>query len=155
MAKKNDFIRIEEIGDAFRHSGQNPSTDVVKDMIDKAKTLKAPSDSFSEPDDKLSLADFLTVVHEYWYPIDEDKKILEEAFDVLDPERKSKLFVDDFRTLLKNSDWADEEIDLILSTVSCADGFFLYDDLMKLLLSPVELAKKKSAKGSGKEKKKA
>lgn len=40
-AKKNEFISIHEIGDAFRHSGQNPAEDVVKDMIDKAIKLKA------------------------------------------------------------------------------------------------------------------
>ncbi len=41
VAKKNDYIRIDEIGDAFRHSGQNPAEDTVKDMIDKATKLKA------------------------------------------------------------------------------------------------------------------
>lgn len=40
IAKKNDYIRIDNIGDAFRHSGQNPSEDTVKDMIEKAKSLK-------------------------------------------------------------------------------------------------------------------
>ena len=40
MAKKNDFIRIDEIGDAFRHSGQNPTEDIIKDMTEKAKLLK-------------------------------------------------------------------------------------------------------------------
>jgi Ca2+-binding EF-hand superfamily protein len=40
LAKKNEYIRTEEIGEAFRHSGQNPSEDVIKDMIDKAKKLK-------------------------------------------------------------------------------------------------------------------
>jgi len=43
MAKKNDSILIEEIGDAFRHAGQNPSEDVVKDMVEKAKGLKKPN----------------------------------------------------------------------------------------------------------------
>ena len=47
MAKKNDFIRIEEIGDAFRHSGQNPPDDTIKDLIEKAKTLK----TLNRPDD--------------------------------------------------------------------------------------------------------
>jgi Ca2+-binding EF-hand superfamily protein len=42
MAKKNDYILIEEIGDAFRHAGQNPAEDLVKDMIEKAKALKKP-----------------------------------------------------------------------------------------------------------------
>jgi Ca2+-binding EF-hand superfamily protein len=41
VAKKNDYILVEEIGNAFRHSGQNPTEDVVKDMIDKANKLKA------------------------------------------------------------------------------------------------------------------
>jgi Ca2+-binding EF-hand superfamily protein len=40
LAKKNEYIRTEEIGEAFRHSGQNPSEDVIKDMMDKAKKLK-------------------------------------------------------------------------------------------------------------------
>lgn len=40
VAKKNDFIRIEEIGDAFRHAGQNPTEDIVKDMVEKAKAIK-------------------------------------------------------------------------------------------------------------------
>jgi uncharacterized protein YneF (UPF0154 family) len=40
-AKKNDYIRVEDIGDAFRHSGQNPAEDTIKDMIDKANKLKA------------------------------------------------------------------------------------------------------------------
>ncbi|CAF1386611.1 unnamed protein product, partial [Didymodactylos carnosus] len=158
VAKKNDFILIEEVGDAFRQSGQNPSTDTVKDMIDKAKNLKRSNeneDTSEEFDNKLSIADFLTIVHEYWFPIEEDKEQLQEAFDILDPDRKSKLFVEDFKSLLKNCDWPDDEIDLILSTVSCADGYFLYDDLMKLLMTPVELPKKKSAKASGKAKKKA
>ena len=41
VAKKNEFIHIAEVGDAFRHSGQNPAEDLVKDMIDKANKLKA------------------------------------------------------------------------------------------------------------------
>lgn len=41
VAKKNEFIHIAEIGDAFRHSGQNPAEDLVKDMNDKAIKLKA------------------------------------------------------------------------------------------------------------------
>jgi Ca2+-binding EF-hand superfamily protein len=40
IAKKNDYIRIDNIGDAFRHAGQNPTEDTVKDMIEKAKALK-------------------------------------------------------------------------------------------------------------------
>jgi len=80
-----------------------------------------------KPDDHLSFADFLTVVHEYWIPIEDDKQQLQEAFDILDPENKSKLVVDEFVYLLKNCDWPDEEIDLILSQVSCADGYFLHD----------------------------
>lgn len=43
MAKKNDYILIEEMGDAFRHSGQNPSEDVIKDMVEKARALKKPT----------------------------------------------------------------------------------------------------------------
>ncbi|CAF1508503.1 unnamed protein product, partial [Didymodactylos carnosus] len=45
VAKKNDFILIEEVGDAFRQSGQNPPTDVVKDMIEKAKNLKRSNET--------------------------------------------------------------------------------------------------------------
>lgn len=48
MAKKNDYIHIEEIGDAFRHSGQNPTEDIIKDMIERAKKLKA---SYHRDDD--------------------------------------------------------------------------------------------------------
>jgi Ca2+-binding EF-hand superfamily protein len=40
MAKKNDFIRMEELGDTFRHAGQNPPEDVIKDMVEKAKAMK-------------------------------------------------------------------------------------------------------------------
>jgi Ca2+-binding EF-hand superfamily protein len=40
MAKKNDYIRVDDVGDAFRHAGQNPNDDTIKDMIDKAKKLK-------------------------------------------------------------------------------------------------------------------
>lgn len=40
MAKKNNFILLEEMGDAFRHAGQNPSEDVIKDMMEKAKAAK-------------------------------------------------------------------------------------------------------------------
>jgi Ca2+-binding EF-hand superfamily protein len=43
MAKRNDYILIKELGDAFRHAGQNPAEDVIKDMIDKAKGLKKPN----------------------------------------------------------------------------------------------------------------
>ncbi len=75
----------------------------------------------------LSYPDFLTIVHEYWYPPDEDRQHLEEAFDVLDPKRTAKLMVDDFTSLLRNSDWSEEDIELILSQVMCADGYFLYD----------------------------
>lgn len=53
MAKKNDYVRIEEIGDAFRHAGQNPSADTVKDMIDKATKLKA---SYHREDDDEGLS---------------------------------------------------------------------------------------------------
>lgn len=41
VAKKNDFIHIPEIGDALRHSGQNPTEDTIKDIIDKANKMKA------------------------------------------------------------------------------------------------------------------
>ena len=50
MAKKNDYIQIEEIGDAFRHAGQNPSEDVVKDMIEKARAIKKPNKVISNDD---------------------------------------------------------------------------------------------------------
>jgi hypothetical protein len=35
--------------------------------------------------------------------------------------------VDDFTSLLRNCDWPEDEIELILSQVSCADEYFLYD----------------------------
>ena len=153
VSKKADNIRVEDIGLAFRQSGQNPTEDTVKDMIEKAKTLKkaqlreqdedddgeerqihSMNASFlssccvdARPDDQLSFVDFLTLVHEYWIPPDDDKQQLQEAFDVLDPQNKSKLMVDEFAYLLKNCDWPDEEIQLILSQVSCADGYFLHD----------------------------
>ncbi|CAM4935066.1 unnamed protein product [Rotaria socialis] len=148
VAKKNDFIRIEELGDAFRQSGQNPSEDVVKDIIEKARAIKKLSQAAMSDDDfndQVSYSDFLTMVHEYWYPVDQDRQNLEEAFDVLDPKHTAKLLTDDFVSLLKNSDWPEDEIDLILSQINCGDGYFLYDDLIKLLLTPVELPKKKSA----------
>ena len=151
MAKKADFIRVEDIGLAFRQSGQNPTEDTVKDMIEKGKLLKQaqlreededegeerPGDSVdvflllprvdAKPDDRISFVDFLTLVHEYWITPDDDKQQLQEAFDVLDPQNKSRLLVDEFAYLLKNCDWPEEEIQLILSQVSCADGYFLHD----------------------------
>lgn len=45
MAKKNDYILIEELGDAFRHAGQNPPEDVIKDMVEKARLIKKPTQS--------------------------------------------------------------------------------------------------------------
>lgn len=59
--------------------------------------------------------------------MDQDRQHLEEAFDILDPKHTAKLLTDDFINLLKNSDWPQEEIDLILSQVNCGDGYFLYD----------------------------
>jgi Ca2+-binding EF-hand superfamily protein len=41
VAKKNDYILVGDIGNAFRHSGQNPTDDTIKDMIDRANKLKA------------------------------------------------------------------------------------------------------------------
>jgi hypothetical protein len=38
--------------------------------------------------------------------------------------------VDDFTNLLRNCDWPEDDIDLILSQVSCADGYFIYDGKM-------------------------
>ncbi|CAF5192416.1 unnamed protein product, partial [Rotaria magnacalcarata] len=49
----------------------------------------------------------------------------------------------------------EDEIDLILSQINCGDGYFLYDDLIKLLLTPVELPKKKSAQPKSSSKKKS
>ena len=81
----------------------------------------------AEPMDRLTYQEYLSVVHEYWYPPDEDRQHLEEAFDALDPKRTAKLMIDDFTNLLKNCDWPEEEIELLLSQVMCADGYFLYD----------------------------
>ncbi|CAF3169340.1 unnamed protein product [Rotaria socialis] len=157
LAKKNDYIRIEDVGDAFRHSGQNPTEDVIKDLTEKAKAIKIrvpqedeDEDDIKPSDDHLSFADFLTAVHEYWIPLENDKQQLQEAFETLDPQNKSKLMVDEFVYLLKSCDWTDEDIELILSQVSCADGYFLYDDLQRILLTPVELQKKKSGKSKKK-----
>jgi hypothetical protein len=81
--------------------------------------------------------------------------------------------VEDFTSLLRNCDWPEDEIELMLAQVSCGDGYFLYDgkifffyliifylflfsiDLTKLLLTPVELTKKKSAKPKSSSKKKS
>ncbi|CAF1299910.1 unnamed protein product [Didymodactylos carnosus] len=118
IAKKNDYIHIAEMGDAFRHAGQNPTADTINNMIEKAKNFKRPNENEenpAEPDDKLYASDFLNIVHEYWQPIEEDKEQLQEAFDILDPDKKN---------------------------------------LMKLLMAPVELPKKKLAKTAGKTKKK-
>jgi hypothetical protein len=122
-----------------------------------------------KPDDHLSFADYLTIVHEHWIPTEDDKQQLQEAFDILDPQNKSKLIVDDFVYLLKNCDWPDEEIELMLSHVSCADGYFMHDgnnysffslrihvcrfifkDLKKILITPIETSNKKSAKAKKK-----
>ncbi|CAF0828324.1 unnamed protein product [Adineta steineri] len=153
IAKKNDYIRIETIGEAFRHSGQNPTEDTIKDMIEKAKLLKQTHQQNEDPDekadDRLSFADFLTVVHEYYIPTNDDKLQLQEAFDILDPEQKSKLMVDNFVYLLKNCDWPEDDIELLLSQLSHADGYFVIDDLQKILITPVELPKKKAGKGKG------
>lgn len=54
IAKKNDYIRVDELGDAFRQSGQNPPEDTVKDMIDKANKLKA---SYYREDEGLYLTE--------------------------------------------------------------------------------------------------
>lgn len=135
IAKKNDFILIDEMADAFRHAGQNPSEDVIKDMLEKARALKKPTqDHLSDAGgaDRLTYPDFLTIVHEYWYPADDDRQNLEEAFDTLDPKRTAKLMLDDFTGLLRNCDWPEDEIDLILSQVSCGDGYFLYDGRINL-----------------------
>jgi hypothetical protein len=35
--------------------------------------------------------------------------------------------VDEFVNLLQNCDWPEEDIALLLSQVSCADGYFLHD----------------------------
>ena len=43
MAKGNDFIAIDDIGDAFRYTGQNPSDETVRDMTDKARMFKSGS----------------------------------------------------------------------------------------------------------------
>jgi Ca2+-binding EF-hand superfamily protein len=50
IAKKEDVIRIEDVGDAFRHAGQNPSEDVVKDIIEKAKAFKKPNQGEMQDD---------------------------------------------------------------------------------------------------------
>ena len=52
IAKSNDYIRIEDIGDAFRHAGQNPSEDIVKDLIEKARAMKLGSQTDREEDRK-------------------------------------------------------------------------------------------------------
>jgi Ca2+-binding EF-hand superfamily protein len=39
VAKTEDFIRLDELPDAVRHAGQNPSEDVVQTMIERAKVL--------------------------------------------------------------------------------------------------------------------
>lgn len=61
MAKKNDFILIEEIGDAFRHAGQNPPEDVVKDMIEKARAIKKPSQGDNNEDGLLRTKYFISM----------------------------------------------------------------------------------------------
>jgi hypothetical protein len=35
--------------------------------------------------------------------------------------------VDNFAYLLKNCDWPEDDIELVLSQLSCADGYFLID----------------------------
>jgi hypothetical protein len=42
--------------------------------------------------------------------------------------------VDDFVYLLKNCGWPEQEIELLLSQVSCADGYFLHDGNHSLVL---------------------
>ena len=56
MAKKNNFILLEEMGDAFRHSGQNPSEDVIKDMMEKAKAAKQTKPNEMQDDGLWSLS---------------------------------------------------------------------------------------------------
>lgn len=50
VAKKNDYIRMEELGDTFRHAGQNPPEDVIKDMVEKAKALKSSTQTHQDND---------------------------------------------------------------------------------------------------------
>lgn len=50
VAKNNDFILIDDLGDTFRYAGQNPSNDVVKDMVEKARALKRST--AMDPDDQ-------------------------------------------------------------------------------------------------------
>lgn len=65
MAKKNEFIHIAEVGDAFRHSGQNPAEDLVKDMIDKADKLKA---SYPREDEGVYFQEFLFLTL-HWFDL--------------------------------------------------------------------------------------
>lgn len=90
--------------------------------------------SMAESYDQLTYPDYLTIVHEYWYPPEEDRQHLEEAFDILDPKRTAKLGIDEFSNLLRNCDWAEEDIELILAQVSCGDGYFLYDGQFCLII---------------------
>jgi hypothetical protein len=48
---KNDHIRIDDIGLAFRQSGQNPAEDTIKDLIEKAKALKKEQSRNNEVDE--------------------------------------------------------------------------------------------------------
>ena len=57
VAKKNDYILIGDIGNALRHSGQNPTDDTIKDMIDRATKLKA---SYHREDEGLYIDEIRT-----------------------------------------------------------------------------------------------
>jgi Ca2+-binding EF-hand superfamily protein len=52
VAKKADNIRVEDVGLAFRQSGQNPTEDTVKDMIEKGKALKKSQLREQDEDDE-------------------------------------------------------------------------------------------------------
>jgi hypothetical protein len=48
--------------------------------------------------------------------------------------------IEDFTSLLKNCDWPEDEIDLILAQVSCGDGYFLYDGNSLSILSSIHFS---------------
>ena len=54
IAKNTDSILIDDLGDAFRHAGQNPSHDVVKDMVEKARALKRANQTDADDERELT-----------------------------------------------------------------------------------------------------
>ena len=87
----------------------------------------------AEFDGRVSYSDFLLIAGEFWYSREDDRHLLEGAFETLDPGGTSTLLVKDFTELLRTCDWSEDEIELLLSEVSCISGYIYCDGKMTSL----------------------